>query len=88
MKTDILLKRINLLPENLQFQVLDYVDFLINRYSEIAGENLEVTEKEEISPELKALLDIRIANYNKNPHKVKTWEEIETRLLAKNKHVI
>ena len=71
-------------PEELQLQVLDYIDFLINRYKIYDNENLQ----EELSTEIKELLDKRIADYKKNPHKVKTWQEIEDRLLKKHKYVL
>jgi len=85
MNGELLIQRFNILPENLQVLVLGYVDFLFESYKKIASQETEPQIKEEITAELKALLDQRIANYEKNPHKVKTWEEIEERLLKKYK---
>jgi putative addiction module component (TIGR02574 family) len=77
MKTELLLDRFSVLPDNLQEQVLDYIEFLIDRYSELTNVESDQNEPEEISPELKALLDERIAEHEKNPQAVCTWEEIE-----------
>jgi len=87
MNGELLVQRFNTLPENLQLLVLGYVDFLFESYNKFIVKK-EIEEKEEITPELKALLDERIANYEKNPHKAKTWEEIEERLLKKCKYAI
>ncbi len=84
MNSDLLLQRFNTIPEELQLQVLDYIDFLINRYKIYDNEN----PQEELSPEIKDLLDKRIADYEKNPHKVKSWQEIEDRLLKKHKYAL
>ena len=84
MNSDLLLQRFNTIPEELQLQVLDYIDFLIIRYKIYDKENLQ----EELSPEIKELLDKRIADYEKNPHKVKAWQEIEDRLLKKHKYAL
>ncbi len=84
MNSDLLLQRFNTIPEELQLQVLDYIDFLINRYKIYDNKN----PQEELSPEIKDLLDKRIADYEKNPHKVKSWQEIEDRLLKKHKYVL
>jgi len=79
-KPEIILQKINLIPKELQFQVLDYIDFLISRYKI----DDEQSQNEEITSEMKVLLDERIDKYEKNPTKTKSWEEIEERLL--NKH--
>jgi len=84
MDSELILQRFNTIPEDLQLQVLDYIDFLISRYKICDKENLQ----EEPSPEIKELLDKRIADYEKNPHKVKTWQEIEDRLLKKHKYAL
>jgi len=84
MNSELLLQRFNTIPEDLQLQVLDYIDFLINRYKIHDKEN----PQEELSPEIKELLDKRIADFEKNPHKVKPWQEIEDRLLKKHKYAL
>jgi hypothetical protein len=87
MNGDLLIQRFNTLPENLQLLVFGYVDFLFESYNKFIVKK-ENTENEEITQELKDLLDERIANYEKNPHKIKTWEEIEERLLKKYKYAV
>ena len=83
MNNELILSRFNLLTENLRFQVLDYIEFLISRYTDIE-ENEAVTEaKEEISSEIKKLLEERIKAYEENPEKVSTWEEVKERLNEK-----
>ena len=77
MNTELVLQRFTSLPENLQFQVSEYIDFLLYN-----------TEEGPISAEIKALLDERIANYKKNPHKVKSWQEIEDRLMKKYEYAV
>jgi len=83
MNPDHLLKRLSLLPENLQLQVLDYIEFLINRYSVQSEGELEEYENEELSPELKALLEERLADYKKNPQDVVTWDEVKAKFNKK-----
>ena len=48
----------------------------------LENENEEEIE-EEISPELKKLLDERIKAYEQNPENVSTWEEVKERLNKK-----
>ncbi len=84
MNSELILQKFNTIPEELQFQVLDYIDFLISRYKIYDKESLQ----DEPTPEIKELLDKRIAEYEKNPHKVKTWQEIEERLLKKHNYAL
>lgn len=79
MDKELFITRFSLLPEELQFQVYDYIEFLINRYSI----KTPYDKQDEISQELKILLNDRIAKYEKNPKNIKTWDEIEERLLKK-----
>jgi len=46
------------------------------QYNKLAAKS-SVTEADEITPEIKVLLDERIASYNQNPQNVVTWDEIE-----------
>ena len=78
MDLELILERLALLPENLQFQVAEYIDFLL----------LNMEQEEPISAEIRALLDERIANHEKNPDNVKSWEEIEARLLKKSNYAV
>lgn len=79
MDKELFIERFSLLPEELQFQVYDYIEFLINRYSL----KTKYDKQDEISQELKNLLNDRIAKYEKNPENIKTWDEIEDRLMKK-----
>jgi len=84
---DILLQQFNILPENLKFQVLDYIDFLINRYA-VSNRTKAKEKVEEISEELKALLDERVAAYEQNPQNVVTWEELKEKFNKKYNYAI
>lgn len=83
MNTQLVIDKFQLLPDEIQGQVLDYLDFLIHKYA--AEKGLNKIKKEELAPETKELLDKRIAKHKKNPHKAKPWNEVENRLLNKNK---
>ena len=76
MNAELVLHSFQLLPEDLQIKAANYIDRLVKQYSKLTIKP-ETVENEEISPEIKALLDERIANHKKNPNKVYTWEEIE-----------
>jgi hypothetical protein len=70
MNVNILIQKLQLLPEPLQIQVENYIEFLIQKYvdNEIA---------------IKNILDDCFEEYEKNPTKVKTWEQIEQELIEK-----
>jgi|GEM_PF-2855462 hypothetical protein len=78
-------ERFTALPENLQFQALEYIEFLFSKYVNIKSE--DVTEKsvntEELTPDLKIFLENRLNDYRKNPDKVMLPEEMERLLLQK-----
>jgi len=86
MNTELAFQKFNDLPENLQFQVLDYMEFLFAKYSTAqkisTNENSEKSD-EELTPELKQFLEKRLENYRKNPEKVIPWEEMEKKLIDK-----
>jgi hypothetical protein len=92
MNKQLILDKLVLLPEEVQVQVVDYIDFLLNKYKKSSQNNL--TEKnikeneEELSPELKQFLNKRLENYRQNPHNVKTWEEVEEQFEKKYGHEI
>jgi len=73
MDSNIALKRFELLPESIQLQVVDYIDFLLDKYlSEIekgVDSNLEIDEK------TKKLLDQRVTLHNSDPSKAQQWEK-------------
>ena len=76
MNTELVLERLNGLPEVLQFQVYDYIEFLYSRYGK-KEELVEETKTEELEPELEALLLDRLEDYHQNPEDVMTWDEVE-----------
>jgi len=84
--------QLDLLPEHLQREVYDFIEFLTMKYFEDgAGEDFDLPAKasaqaddnEELSDEVKALLDERIASYKANPENVIPWEEVKERLYKK-----
>ncbi len=82
MNIELTLQQFTALPENVQFQIGEYVEFLFNKYSGKLNTEKEKSndEKEELSPELKTFLENRLADYRKNPEKVMTWQVMEERL--------
>jgi len=80
MNAELVISRFQILPENLQQQALDYVEFLIQKYSIKVKQKPKEIMDEELSPELKALLDERIENHRKNPEKVVTWQQVKTKI--------
>ena len=82
MKSELLLDKFEVLPENMRLQVLDFVDFLYDKY---VDDNLDGNEDEkvELSDELKAFLDARIASMRENPEKNITFEESIERINKK-----
>jgi len=83
MNVELVVQRFTLLPENLQNQAFDYIEYLISKY--LINEDVEQKQnvQEELTPELKTFLEKRLADYRKNPEKVMAWEEMENRLLKK-----
>ena len=71
MNTQLIIDKIELLPENIQQQIVDYIDFLTNKYLKTLKTELEANENTELSDELKDLLDKRIAHHEKNKFKAK-----------------
>jgi hypothetical protein len=80
MNAELVIENFISLPENLQQQVADYIEFLSSRYKkEITKKN----EQEELSPEMKRMLMERQEEYHKNPQNVVTWDEIEEKFEKK-----
>lgn len=77
MDSKIILNKFELLPEHVQFQVLDYIDFLASRYLKSVAKELNNNEKEvELSEELKELLDKRVEHHEKNKYKAKSATDV------------
>ncbi len=71
MDTQLIIDKIELLPENIQQQIIDYIDFLTNKYLKTVKNELESDEDIELSNEIKELLDKRIAHHEQNKYKAK-----------------
>lgn len=84
-----IVNQLDLLPEQLQLEVYDFIEFLTMKYLEDGtGKDFDLfrqswDDNEELSDEVKALLDERIAAYKENPESGSTWEEVEDRLCKK-----
>ena len=71
MDTNLILDRLELLPENLQQQVIDYVDFITSRYLKELVEDIENEKEIELTDKLKKLLDDRVKHHEQNKYKAK-----------------
>jgi len=78
MDTNLLIERFNILPENLQIQVSDYIEFLANKYLESYK---TIKSQLPLSAETMQVLEESWNNYLKSPSKVKTWEELENEII-------
>jgi Na+/phosphate symporter len=74
METTVLQEKLSSLPEELQQQVADYVDFLIQKYQ---NEVSPLTDAE------KQTLEQRYQAYQQNASKAEDLEEVKNRLLKK-----
>ncbi len=79
MEADLILSKMELLPEVLRIQVIDYIDFLTNRY---ISEDIETFE-DELTDEMKIFLDERIAYHNENPEKAMSGDEFLNKMAQK-----
>jgi len=81
MDTNLLIERFNILPENLQIQVSDYIEFLANKYLESYK---TIKSQLPLSAETMQVLEESWNNYLKSPTKVKTWEELENEIIQEH----
>jgi hypothetical protein len=70
MDIQLVIERFQRLPEEMQWEVYDFIETLLN-------------PNPPISEDLKKLLDERIANFEKNPQNVFTWEEVKAKFNKK-----
>jgi len=77
-----IMERLNILPEMLQHQVTDYIEFLISRYQ------ADTDNIEELSSEIKDLLDNRLAEYEENPNDVVSWQNVKNQFNKKHNYAI
>ncbi len=75
----IFLEKIQHLPDYMYVQVLDYVDFLLAKHSEIEKSN----ENPEISDEHKNILIQRFEKYKNDENAGDNWENVKQRLMKK-----
>jgi len=89
MNSELAIQKINLLPENIQEQVMDYIEFLVNKYINVSQPLVvKKQEIETITDETKSVLDDCLLDYKKNPKKVKPWEQVEQEIIDKYNYAL
>jgi putative addiction module component (TIGR02574 family) len=83
MNTDLLITKFNLLSKDMQLLIFDYIDFLLIRNNIATKQTQTESNLQEITPELKTLLDQRIAEYEQNPQNVVSWDEVKKKFNSK-----
>jgi len=63
--------------------IFDYIDFLLIRNNIATKQTQTESNLQEITPELKTLLDQRIAEYEQNPQNVVSWDEVKKKFNSK-----
>ncbi len=76
-----LVHKIELLPEMLQAQVTDFVDFLLNKH--FRNKPAPASDEPELTLAQKTELDKRYQEYLENPESVVSIEIMKTRLMQK-----
>lgn len=76
----IVMNRLKELPEYLQKQVLDYLEFLLVNFSK-TGDNME--NDDVLTKEQKKILNERHEKYKDDPFSGVNWEQVKTSLLEK-----
>lgn len=79
MQTSALLHKIEILPEHLQNQVLDYIEFLTSKYLYEQDNDSDF----ELTREMKSLLDESIIHHENHPEKALPANEVIEKLSAK-----
>lgn len=88
MNAETLVERFKLLPNDMQLFVFDYIEFLLSRCSKTSTISQPQTTDNEISAEIKLLLDERIAEYEENPQNVVTWDDVKEKFNKKHGYAI
>ena len=83
MNTDLLITKFNLLSKDMQLLIFDYIDFLLIRNNIATKQTQTESNLQEITPELKTLLDQRITEYEQNPQNVVSWDEVKKKFNSK-----
>ena len=75
MNIELSIERFFCLPQHVQLQVADYIDFLTKKYG-LSNKS----ETASLSAETKQTLDKCWNSYQQNPSKVKTWSQFENEI--------
>ena len=90
MNTHIAIKKLKTLPDNLQLQIFDYIDFLCFKHFEMSNYEKETNQDNQnnfiLTDDVKSFLDKRIAMHEANPQNVKPWEEVINRIAKKHNY--
>ena len=82
METLAIANKIDLLPEIIQQQLVDYIDFLTQRHTTVEKGAMQKDDFV-LTDELKDVFDYRLAHHKKNKHKAKPAEEVINNLAKK-----
>jgi hypothetical protein len=80
MSTVQIAKKIDLLPEMLQLQVADFVEFLLNRHFK---DSQMPSDDSVLSAEQKAILDERFQEFQETPSSVVSMDVLKQQLMQK-----
>lgn len=83
MEAHIIINKIEFLPENIQQQIVDYIDFLTAKYLKILDKDAEDETDFVLTNDIKAMLDQSIAHHEKNLHKAKPAKEVLNNIAKK-----
>ena len=83
MEAQIIISKFEMLPESVQQQIVDYVDFLTDKYLKILHKKPKKNNDFVLTDEIKDLLNESILHHDKNPEKAKTAEEVLTYIAKK-----
>ena len=76
MEAQLIMNKIEFLPDNVKQQVVDYIDFLTDRYLAIINKGLKNENEFVLTNEIREVLDHSIAHHEAYPHKAKTADEV------------
>lgn len=85
MNIELSLQQFNTLPENLQIQVADFIEFLHEKY--IRTKEHKAAD-EPLSEATKNVLTDCWESYQENPEKVKNWDDVEQEIIQEHGYKI
>ena len=88
MDTHVIINKIEFLPENIQQQIVDYINFLTDKYLKILDKNTKDETDFILTNDIKAMLDQSIAHHEKNLYKAKPAEEVLNNIAKKYNYVL